>query len=288
VKMKKPLIVIGVLAILALVIWVSLRDSGPRGTEVEVQEVRSSQLLLEIERDLNEAARKQARAAVRQAEVSVRQQEVQLADARRNTRRTKELIADGLVSQEALDAAQLGLDTAMVEVEAQQQAVEQHRSALQRAEDDLARTTIPSPMDGTVIQLNAEQDVEGITHGQFAVLLLKAAAGYTDTLPDEVDALDQVKRYGLVPKDWLGEDVLTHGQMSEVLERFGVMYFPADRDAPVSNEYAEAVLRRELTRLWDYLARRLGHGISINHILDKFMYDKGVYRAVSPSRFADD
>ncbi|MBD3851508.1 MAG: hypothetical protein IFK93_09435, partial [Acidobacteria bacterium] len=38
-KMKKPLIVIGVLVVLALVIWASLRDSGPRGTEVEVQAV---------------------------------------------------------------------------------------------------------------------------------------------------------------------------------------------------------------------------------------------------------
>jgi HlyD family secretion protein len=197
--MKKPLIVIGVLLVLALVIWASLRDSGPRGSEVEVQavelrtvssrvkatgeitpetrvdisakvvgeiinlpvvegqEVRSGQLLLEIESDLYEAARNQARAAVRQAEVSVRRQEVQLADARRNMRRTKELIADGLVSQEALDTAQLGLDMAMVELEAQQHAVDQYRSGLQRAEDDLARTTIRSPMDGTVIQLNAEQ-----------------------------------------------------------------------------------------------------------------------------------
>jgi len=197
--MKKPLIVIGVLAVLALVIWASLRDSGPRGTEVEVQaaelrtissrvkatgeitpekrveisakvvgeiinlpviegqEVRTGQLLLEIERDLYEAARNQARAAVRQAEVSVRRQEVQLADAHRNMRRTEELIADGLVSQEALDAAQLALDTAEVELEAQQHAVEQFRSAFQRAQDDLARTTIRSPMDGTIIQLNAEQ-----------------------------------------------------------------------------------------------------------------------------------
>jgi len=197
--MKKALIVIGALVVLALVVWASLRDSGPKGTEVEVQaaelrtvssrvkatgeitpekrveisakvvgeiinlpvvegqEVRSGQLLLEIERELYEAARNQARAALRQAEVSVRRQEVQLADARRNMRRTQELIADGLVSQEALDAAQLALDTAMVEVEAQQHAVEQYRSALQRTEDDLARTTIRSPMDGTLIQLNAEQ-----------------------------------------------------------------------------------------------------------------------------------
>jgi HlyD family secretion protein len=72
-------------------------------------------------------------------------------------RRTNELIADGLVSQEALDAAQLALDTAQVELEAQQHAVEQYRSAFQRTQDDLARTTIRSPMDGTLIQLNAEQ-----------------------------------------------------------------------------------------------------------------------------------
>jgi HlyD family secretion protein len=197
--MKKALIVIGAIVVLALVVWASLRESGPRGTEVEVQaaelrtvssrvkatgeitpekrveisakvvgeiinlpvvegqEVRAGQLLLEIERELYEAARNQARAALRQAEVSVKRQDVQIADARRNMRRTKELIADGLVSQEALDAAQLALDTAIVELEAQQYAVEQYRSALQRTEDDLARTTIRSPMDGTLIQLNAEQ-----------------------------------------------------------------------------------------------------------------------------------
>jgi len=197
--MKKALIVTGVLVVLALILWASLRDSGPRGTEVEIQaaeirtvssrvkatgeitpekkvqisakvvgeiinlpvvegqEVRSGQLLLEIERDLYESARNQARAALRQAEVSVKRQVVQLADAERNMRRTKELIADGLVSQEALDAAQLRLDTATVEIEVQQHAVEQYRSALQRTEDDLARTTIRSPMDGVIIQLNAEQ-----------------------------------------------------------------------------------------------------------------------------------
>ena len=129
----------------------------------------------------------------------------------------------------------------------------------------------------------AEQDVQGITHGQFAVLLLKAAAGYTDTLPDPVDALDQVKRYGLIPESWLVDEVLTHGEMSQVLEQFGVVYVPADRDKPVSNDFAEALLRRELTRLRDYLARRMGHGFSINHILDQ-----GVDRAVSPTHFAND
>ena len=129
----------------------------------------------------------------------------------------------------------------------------------------------------------AEPEIQGITHGQFAVLLLKAAAGYTDTLPVEVDALDLVKRYGLIPEDWSVDDILTHGEMADVLLRFAVVYVPSDRDAPVSSDFAEALLRRELTRLRDYLARRMGHGISVNHILDQ-----GVDRAVSPSHFAID
>jgi hypothetical protein len=120
----------------------------------------------------------------------------------------------------------------------------------------------------------------GITHGQFAVLLLKAAAGYTGALPDVVTALEQVKGYGLVPEDWAADDVLTHGELAEVLGRFGVAYLPTDRDAPTSQDFAETQLRRELSRLRDYLAHRMGHGFSVNHILDW-----GVDRAVSPSTF---
>jgi HlyD family secretion protein len=252
--MKTPLIVIGALAVLALVIWASLRDSGPSGTEVEVQaaelrtvssrvkatgeitpetrvdisakvvgeiinlpvvegqEVRSGQLLLEIERDLYEGARNQARAAARQAEVSVRRQEVQLADAHRNMRRTKELIEDGLVSQEALDAAQLALDTAEVELEAQQHTVDQYRSALQRTEDDLARTTIRSPMDGTVIQLNAEQGetvVPGSTNLPGSVIMTVAdmAVLLAEVEVSEVDVVNvALGQEAEVKVDALGTD----------------------------------------------------------------------------------
>jgi HlyD family secretion protein len=185
--------------VLALIVWASLRDSKPRGAEVEVeaaerrsvssrvkatgeitpekkveisakvvgeiislpvvegQEVKSGQLLVEIERDLYEGARDQARAALRQSEVSKRRLEVQLKDAERNLRRVEQLHDDDLVSQEALDTAQLAVDTAAVELEAQEHAIEQYRSALKRATDDLARTTIRSPMDGVLIQLDAEQ-----------------------------------------------------------------------------------------------------------------------------------
>jgi len=235
--MKKGLITAGVIIILALIVWASLRETGPKGIPVDVQavtrrtissrvkatgeitpekrveisakivgeiinlpvvegqKVTAGQLLLEIERDLYEAARNQARAALRQAEVSVHRQEVQIADARRQLDRMRKLIAEGLASQESLDAAQLRLDTALVELESAKHAVEQHRSALQRAEDDLTRTTIRSPMNGVIIQLNAEKGetvVPGSTNLPGSVIMTVADMSVllAQVEVNEVDVVD--------------------------------------------------------------------------------------------------
>jgi HlyD family secretion protein len=252
--MKKVLIGVGAAVVLALIVWASLRDSRPRGDEVEVraaerrtlssrvkatgeitpekkveisakvvgeiiglpvvegQEVRAGQLLVEIERDLYEAARDQARAALRQAQVSVRRQEVQLADAERNLRRVTELHAQDLVSQEVLEAAQLAVDTADVELEAQQHSVDQYRSALERTEDDLARTSIRSPMDGIVIQLNAEQGetvVPGSTNLPGSVIMTVADMSIllAEVEVSEVDVVDvELGQHAEVNVDALGSE----------------------------------------------------------------------------------
>jgi HlyD family secretion protein len=179
---------------------------------VEGQHVRAGQLLVQIERDLYEAARAQAQAALRQAEVSVRRVEVQLADAERNLRRTRELFEQDLVSQEALDGAQLAVDTAAVEVEAQQHTVEQFRSALQRAQDDLARTTIRSPMDGMVIQLDAEKGetvVPGSTNLPGSVIMTVADMStlLAEVEVSEVDVVEvELGQHAEVTVDALGSD----------------------------------------------------------------------------------
>ena len=189
---------------------------------VEGQEVSADQLLLEIERDLYEAARDQAKAALRQAEVSVRRQEVQLADAKRNLRRVQELITDGLVSQEALDAAQLAVDTAEVEVEAQSHSVEQYRSGHRRAENDLARTTIKSPMDGIIIQLNAEQGetvVPGSTNLPGSVIMTVADMSrlLAEVEVSEVDVVNvQLGQMAEVTVDALGDDEPQLGHVMEI------------------------------------------------------------------------
>jgi len=144
---------------------------------VEGDAVVEGDLLVEIERELYESARDQARAALRQAEVSLKRVAVQLADARRTLTRTHKLHAQGLRSQEALDAAELAVATTDVELEAQRHTIDQYRSALKRAEDDLARTSIRSPMDGIVIQLDTEKGetvVPGSTNLPGSVLMTVA------------------------------------------------------------------------------------------------------------------
>ena len=155
---------------------------------VEGQAVSAGQLLVEIERDLYEGARDQAQAALRQAEVSSRRIDVQLADARRNLHRVEQLYRDQLLSQDAMDQAQLAVDTAEVELQAQVHTIEQYQSALKRATDDLARTTIRSPMDGVLIQLDAEQGetvVPGSTNlpepSLAPIVLITSVSGSSET-----------------------------------------------------------------------------------------------------------
>jgi len=262
--MKKPLIATAIVALIALIIWASVRDRKPRGSTVEIQAaerrsvssrvkatgeitpekkveisakvvgeiislpvvegqgVSDGQLLVEIERDLYEGARDQARAALRQTEVSSQRLEIQLADARRNLRRVERLHDDQLVSLEALDQAQLAVDTAEVEIRAQQHAIDQYRSALKRATDDLARTTIRSPMDGVLIQLNAEQGetvVPGSTNLPGSVIMIVADMStlLAEVEVSEVDVVNvQLGQAAEVTVDALGADEPQPGHVVEI------------------------------------------------------------------------
>jgi HlyD family secretion protein len=189
---------------------------------VEGDKVAAGQLLVQIERDLYESARDQAQAALRQAEVSTRRLEVQLVDAERNLSRVLQLFEDQLVSQEALDAAQLAVDTVEVEIEAQLHAVEQYRSALERATDDLARTTIRSPMDGVVIQLDAEQGetvVPGSTNLPGSVIMTVADMSrlLAEVEVSEVDVVNvELGQTAEVTVDALGAEDPQLGRVVEI------------------------------------------------------------------------
>jgi hypothetical protein len=127
----------------------------------------------------------------------------------------------------------------------------------------------------------AEAAEQSINHAEFAELLLQVLASAPDPLPKGDEALAEVKRMNLVPQTWAAEHYLTQGEFADVLARLGGHYTPTDRDAVASRPFVEAVLRREMLRLRDYPARRMGVGDSLSHILDEGV-DRGV---VSPSDF---
>jgi hypothetical protein len=76
---------------------------------------------------------------------------------------------------------------------------------------------------------------------------------FQDTIPGPDEALVAVKRLGLIPPDWIIQDVLTHGEFADVIVPLGIQYVPIDRDQPASREFVEALLRREIWKLRDYL-----------------------------------
>jgi len=117
-----------------------------------------------------------------------------------------------------------------------------------------------------------------ITQGEFSQLVMDIALGYEQSTPDAVTAVEKLKGWGIVPASWEAGTTLTHGDLALALRPIGIDLSVSKPDGEVSGVFAESLLWREVGKLRDYMAKRLGHGLSANHVLDA-----GVDRAVSPS-----
>lgn len=108
----------------------------------EGEAVKKGQVLVELDRTRYLAALDRARSAVKSAEAN-------LVKARSDYQRAQELFARSLFSQAELEGVKASLTLA-------ESSVEESRAALNQAQDDLSKTTLTAPIDGTVIQLNKE------------------------------------------------------------------------------------------------------------------------------------
>jgi hypothetical protein len=118
-----------------------------------------------------------------------------------------------------------------------------------------------------------------LTHGGLAVLLLKAGQPQV-TPPEPEPALRKCQELELMPSEWTADEILTHGELADVVGQYGVIYTPAGPDDPVSRAFAEAFIRRHIGQLRDFMSLRLGHEEAVTHVMDL-----GIDRAVSPSTF---
>ena len=119
--------------------------------------VRRGQKLVELEKPLYIAQRDRLRAELGGRRVEVQRARAALATADAQYRRAQSLNRQGLQAEELFDQARLAHDNARAALAAAQQGVNQAEAGLRSASEDLSRTTIVSPLDGKVVQLNARE-----------------------------------------------------------------------------------------------------------------------------------
>jgi HlyD family secretion protein len=119
--------------------------------------VRKGQRLVELEKPQFIAQRDRARAELANRRIEVARARNALATSELTYKRAVSLRQQGIQAQELFDRAALDHENAKAALASAQEGVRQAEATLVQGESDLSRTTIVSPIDGKVVQLNAHE-----------------------------------------------------------------------------------------------------------------------------------
>tara|TARA_Y100000782_G_scaffold115487_1_gene159069 strand:+ start:1034 stop:2344 length:1311 start_codon:yes stop_codon:yes gene_type:complete len=174
----------------------------------EGNKVKKGDLIVKINPDLFVAARNRMEASLNSskanaanAKARVAQSEAQLLNASANYKRVKQLFDDKAISQADYDNALSQFEVAKADVEAAKESlkaaeynVKSAEAALKEADDNLRRTTIFAPIDGTVSKLDAEVGERVVGTSQMAGTEIMRIADLTQMEVNiEVNESDIVK-----------------------------------------------------------------------------------------------
>ncbi len=122
----------------------------------EGDEVRKGDFLLQIDKEkyLSEVERLEAN--LRLTKILLEKEKISLKNVENNLKRMRQLYDDKIISEDAIEDAELEYETGKINLKSLQEQIHQAEADLEKARDELKKTTITSPMDGTVTQLNAE------------------------------------------------------------------------------------------------------------------------------------
>ncbi len=123
---------------------------------VEGDQVTRGQLLARIKPDFYQAQLDQAEASVLQAKANEAQRRADLLNATLERDRQQSLYASGAISESAFQTASTRFETMKASYEASQYSVRIAEARLKEAREQLAKTTIYAPMDGTISILAVE------------------------------------------------------------------------------------------------------------------------------------
>jgi HlyD family secretion protein len=130
--------------------------------------VKKGALLLRIKPDSYKALLEQQEAAISAAKATNLQQKATLMKAEQDFKRAEDLFNKKLISAQEYNAAQATLDVAQNTYESSLHDIERAQAASSQARDQLSKTTIYSPIDGTITILNSKLGERLVATGQFA------------------------------------------------------------------------------------------------------------------------
>ncbi len=134
----------------------------------EGQSVKKGDLLVRIKPDFYIASRNSAEASFKSAEASRTTAIAQAAKAESEFRRNKELFEKKLVSESVYDEFRTAFDVAKSQANSAGHQIEMARQSLKKAEEDLLKCTIYSPVDGTISKLISEKGERVVGTGMMA------------------------------------------------------------------------------------------------------------------------
>ena len=124
---------------------------------VEGQEVKAGQPFLELEKYAFSAERDRTASALQIASAQRRRAQVELTNAELQLKRQKALVEQGIASRDDLDQAELRERSARLALEQAGDSIGEARAGLDRASEELRKTTIYAPISGRVIALTAKE-----------------------------------------------------------------------------------------------------------------------------------
>jgi HlyD family secretion protein len=130
--------------------------------------VKKGDLLLKIRPDSYKALLEQQEAAISAARAQNLQQKASLAKAEQDLKRAQDLFTKKMISESEFTTAQTALDVAKSTFESSLHEIERAQAGSSQARDQLSKTTIYSPIDGTITMLNSKLGERVVATNQFA------------------------------------------------------------------------------------------------------------------------
>jgi len=130
--------------------------------------IKKGDLLVRIKPDSYKALLEQQEAAISAARATNLQQKATLLKTEQDFTRAKDMFAKKTISVQEYNAAEAAYNVATNTVESSLHDIERAQAASSQARDALSKTTVYSPIDGTVTILNSKLGERIVATGQFA------------------------------------------------------------------------------------------------------------------------